>query len=140
VVGAQSVGQYLEEWVRDAVEPSVSPSTHDECSWAVNEHIKPAFGGAKLDARRIQALYAPMAREGYAYSTRREIHVTLKMALSQALKWDVPGGVRDLALVPSHEPPPCLVPGGRASPLPRASCRSRKTDQERRHPAGSMPR
>ena len=90
VIGAQSVGEYLEEWLRDAIEPSVSPSTHDKRSWAVNEHIRPALGGVKLrelDARRIQALYASMARAGYAYSTRREIHVTLKMALSQALKW-----------------------------------------------------
>ena len=92
VFGSQTVGQYLDEWLRDAVEPSVSRRTHEKRSWAVNIHIKPALGSVRLrdlDARRIQALYAAMAREGYSYSTRREIHVTLKMALHQALKWDL---------------------------------------------------
>jgi hypothetical protein len=30
-----------------------------------------------------------MVRAGYANSSRREIHATLKMALSHALKWDL---------------------------------------------------
>src|SRR5215203_5059694 len=70
VSGSQNVGRYLDQWLRDAVEPSVSPSTHDKRAWAVNQHIKPALGSFKLkefDARRIQALYASMARAGYAY-------------------------------------------------------------------------
>ena len=36
VSGSQSTAHYLEEWLRDAVEPYVSPSTHDKRAWAVN--------------------------------------------------------------------------------------------------------
>jgi len=89
VSGAQSVGHYLDEWLRDAIEPSVARRTHEKRSWAAREHIKPALGGVRLrdlEARRIQG---PLRVDGagYAYSTRREIHVALKMALGQALKW-----------------------------------------------------
>ena len=42
-----------------------------------------------LDARAIQRLYASMAREGYAHETKRAVHVTLKMALKQAVRWDL---------------------------------------------------
>ena len=89
VSGSQSVGQYLDEWLRDAVEPSVTRRTYEKRAWAVNLHLKPVLGGIRLrdlDARRIQSLYASVAHQGYSYSTRREIHVTLKMALGQALK------------------------------------------------------
>ena len=86
--GSQSVGQYLDEWLRDAVEPSVSCRTYEKRAWAVNLHISRSSARVRdLDARRIQSLYASMAREGYSYSTRREIHVTLKMTLGQARKW-----------------------------------------------------
>jgi integrase len=90
VTGSLSVARYLDEWLRDAVEPFTSRRTYEKRAWAVNLHIQPALGSVRLrdlDARRIQTLYASMAREGYSYSTRREIHVTLKMALGQALKW-----------------------------------------------------
>jgi len=92
VVGAQSVGQYLDEWLRDAIEPSVSRSTFAKRAWAVKAHIKPSLGAERLrdlNARPIQSLYARMTCEGYAYSTRREVHVTLKMALTQAFKWSL---------------------------------------------------
>lgn len=90
VSGSQSAGQYLDEWLRDTIEPFKSRRTYEKRAWAVNLHIKPALGSVRLrdlDARRIQSLYASMAREGYSYATRREVHVTLKMALGQALKW-----------------------------------------------------
>jgi len=52
VSGSQSVGQYLDEWLRDAVEPSVSRRTYEKRAWAVNLHIKPALGGAPAGPRR----------------------------------------------------------------------------------------
>jgi integrase len=92
--GSRTFGQYLEEWLRDAVEPSVSRRTHEKRVWAVRLHIAPALGAARLpdvDARKIQALYASMAREGYAHETRLAVHVTLKMALKQAVRWGLIG-------------------------------------------------
>lgn len=92
VPGSETVGQYLEEWLRDAVEPSVARRTHEKRAWAVNLHIAPAIGSirlSELDARTIQSLYASMVREGYSHETRRAVHVTLKMALKQAVRWDL---------------------------------------------------
>lgn len=92
VSGGRTVGGYLDEWLRDAVEPSVGRRTYGKRSWAVRLHIAPAFGSVRLsdlDARRIQALYASMAREGYAHETRLAVHVTLKMALKQAARWNL---------------------------------------------------
>jgi integrase len=90
--GSRTFGQYLDEWLKDAVEPSVSRRTHEKRVWAVRLHIAPALGSTRLpdvDARKIQALYASMAREGYAHETRLAVHVTLKMALKQAVRWDL---------------------------------------------------
>ncbi len=92
VSGPQTVAEYLDGWLRDAVEPSKARRTHEKRSWAVRVHINPALGKVKLtdlDARRIQALNAATVREGYSYWTRREIHVTLKTALEQAVRWGV---------------------------------------------------
>ncbi len=90
VSGSETVGQYLDAWLAEAVAPRVSRNTYAKRESAVRVHIKPALGQvalSDLDARGVQRLYSSMAAEGYAYATRREIHVTLKMALSQAVRW-----------------------------------------------------
>ena len=88
--GSQNLASYLEEWLKDAVEPSVSRRTHQKRAWAVNSHISPGLGRTRLDdlePRAVQGLYASMTREGYAHETRLVVHVTLKMALKQAVRW-----------------------------------------------------
>ena len=90
VSGGETVGQFLDAWLREAVEPNRSRNTYLKRESAVRVHIKPELGAvalSDLDARRVERLYALMAREGYAFATRREIHVTLKMALSRAVRW-----------------------------------------------------
>lgn len=88
----ERLADYLYGWLGDAVEPSVSRRTWEKRSWAVRVHIIPALGGVRLSElrpREIQSLYARLAREGYSYSTRHEIHVTLKKALQQAVRWSL---------------------------------------------------
>ncbi len=46
--GSQTVRDYLEEWLKDAVEPSVSRRTHEKRAWAVRLHIAPALGRVRL--------------------------------------------------------------------------------------------
>jgi integrase len=90
VVGSQTVASYLEVWLGDAVQPSVGRRTYQKHVWAVNLHISPGLGSVKLkdlDPRRIQSLYASMARNQYAHETRLAVHVTLRMALKQAVRW-----------------------------------------------------
>lgn len=85
-----TLGDYLREWLRDAIEPAVARNTYLKREYAVRVHLTPELGHVRLsalDPRRVHALYSRLAREGYAYSTRREIHVALKMALKQAVRW-----------------------------------------------------
>ena len=90
VSDSQGLSSYLDEWLKDAVEPAVARRTYQKRVWAVDQHIAPALGGKNLgdlEPRTIQSLYASMAREGYAHETRLAVHVTLKMALKQAVRW-----------------------------------------------------
>ena len=90
------LGDFLAGWLRDVVEPAVAPNTYLKRRYAVRNHLAPAVGHVKLselEPRRRHALYSRLAREEGAsgsplsYATRREVHVTLKMALKQALRW-----------------------------------------------------
>jgi integrase len=89
------VSEYLSEWLADVVEPAVAPNTYAKREHHVRVHIAPALGATRLSnlqPRQIHQLYTSLARAGetgYAISTRRDIHTTLKMALSQAVKWGV---------------------------------------------------
>lgn len=77
-------------WLRDAVEPRVAPRTLEKRVWALSIHLLPEFGVlplAEVTPRAIQRLYARLVREGYALDTRRQIHVTLRMTLEQAVRW-----------------------------------------------------
>lgn len=85
-------GEFLKGWLRDVVEPSVAPKTHEKREYHVGVHIAPALGHVRLKelaARQIQAFYTRLARREppLATSTRRDIHTTLKMSLNQALRW-----------------------------------------------------
>lgn len=86
------LGEYLDGWLRDVVEPSVAPKTYEKREYHVRVHISPALGHVKLkdlQARQIHSFYVRMARREapLAVSTRRDVHTTLKMALKQAVRW-----------------------------------------------------
>lgn len=99
-----TVGEYLQEWLRDALEPSVARNTYLKRESVCRVHLHPAFGHVRLsdlDARRVQALYSSLSRRGYSLAMRREVHVTLKMALSQAIRWGMlPRNPLDLVEAP----------------------------------------
>lgn len=84
------LSDYLDSWLADIVEPARSRNTYLKREYSVRVHLSPALGHAKLsevEPRRIQGLYSKLARDGFALATRREVHVTLRMALEQAVKW-----------------------------------------------------
>lgn len=89
-----TVEEFLAEWLSVVIEPFRSHNTYLKRRCAVGAHLVPAFGKTRLkdlDPRKIQSLYSRLARREppLALSTRREIHVTLKMALSQAVRWNM---------------------------------------------------
>lgn len=86
--------EWLGEWLREVVEPSVAPKTLEKRTYHVNAHILPALGNvrlADLRPRQIHAFYVRMSRREppLAASTRRAIHQTLRMALAQGVRWGV---------------------------------------------------
>lgn len=84
------LSEYLVEWLADVVEPAVAPNTYAKRENHVRVHIVPVLGSTRLDnlqPRQIHNLYTSLARDGYSIATRRDIHTTLKMALSQAVRW-----------------------------------------------------
>lgn len=86
------VGEYLDMWLSEVVEPSVAPKTYEKREYHVHSHIAPGLGNVRLkelSPRRIHLFYSHLARRdpALATSTRRDIHATLKMALKQAVRW-----------------------------------------------------
>lgn len=94
--GKLAVGEWLDSWLRDCLKPLVAAgkmahSTFIRYEGIVNKHLKPALGRRKLkDLTRVEVrrLYA---EKGEALSARSVdyIHVTLQMALSQAVRDDL---------------------------------------------------
>jgi integrase len=86
----ETVGQFLERWLRDSVAPSVRPSTLVGYTTNVRRHIVPVIGKLplrKLNPAHLQALYAQKLEEGLAPATVRYIHAALHRALGQAVRW-----------------------------------------------------
>lgn len=86
------VGDFLKEWLADVIEPSKARNTYLKREYNVRVHLLPDLGHVRLSGltpRRIQALYSRLAKREppLAATTRREVHVTLKMALKQAVRW-----------------------------------------------------
>jgi integrase len=84
-----TVGKYIGQWF-DFAKPNLKPSTIKRYNEAIEVHIKPAFGNAKLhklDARRVQDMYAGMLRDGLSASTVNIVHSVLSSAFKRAAKW-----------------------------------------------------
>jgi len=91
-----TVGQWLEQWLRDYAERRVQPSTFERYAQIVRQHLIPALGHyqlRKLHGMHIQAYYVEaqssgnQRREG-GLSARSVLHHhrVLNQALGQALK------------------------------------------------------
>lgn len=105
-----TLAEFLETWLADAVEVNVAPKAYEKREYICRVHIVPVLGAVrikKLTPREIQRLHATKVRLGtLAPSTRREIHVTLKMALKQAVRWGyIPTNPADHVDAPRLEDP-----------------------------------
>ncbi|HSW09429.1 MAG TPA: site-specific integrase [Bacillota bacterium] len=86
----ETVGQFLDRWLRDSVTPSVKSRTLDSYTTIINRHLVPGLGDVllrKLTPGHIQALYAKKLAEGLSPRTVHRIHAVLHRALAQAVKW-----------------------------------------------------
>ena len=88
----QTVGQWMERWLEDAVKPSKTHRTYATHRQQVRSHIVPAIGRLKLEALRkvqVDRLYADLIRGGLAPSSVRRVHAVLHAALEEAVRGDL---------------------------------------------------
>lgn len=94
-----TVAQYLERWLRDAVEPNVEPKTLRTATDIVRRHLLPSLGRLRLQQLRpahIQAYYTEKLRAGrldgrggLSPSSVLRHHQVLHAALRRAVRWQL---------------------------------------------------
>lgn len=88
--GKTAVGDYLDRWLRDVAKPRLSARTFKDYQSICESYLKPALGSkrlANLKAPAIQALYTELLEKELSPRTIQYIHVVLRSALKQAVKW-----------------------------------------------------
>ncbi len=93
----ESVGEYLERWLRDYAKVNVAPKTFERYSEIVTKHLKPALGAIVLKDLKplhIQGYYSDALESGrlngqggLAPRTVHHSHRILSEALRQAVRW-----------------------------------------------------
>lgn len=89
---AETVGEYLERWIRDVLKHSARPLTVETYTNRIRKHVIPEVGHLKLSRltpAHLQALYSKKLDEGLAPATVQYIHAVLHRALGQAVKWNL---------------------------------------------------
>ena len=97
--GKETVGQYLDRWLRDYVAQNTAPKTEQTYREVVRSHLVPAFGALRLTGLRpthIQAFYTAAQRsvrvDGRGGLSARSVlryHQILHAALHQAVRWQL---------------------------------------------------
>jgi integrase len=91
VVERQTVAQFLARWL-ETVEPSIAPRTHEHYEGVVRLHLTPELGRLRLDKlapQHVQALLARKSAAGLSAQSVRHVRTILRVALNQALKWEL---------------------------------------------------
>jgi integrase len=93
-----TVGQFLDRWL-EHIKPLVSPRTHERYGEIVRKNLNPLLGAValtKLRPMQISAAYAKAlssgrrdGKGGLSASTVRYLHVILKSAMGQAVRWQM---------------------------------------------------
>jgi integrase len=92
-----TVREFLEQWLRDSVRPSVAASTYDAYELAVRRHLLPGLGStilSRLQPAAIQSVLRGLlengrasGRGGLAPASVLKAYETLHRACEQAVKW-----------------------------------------------------
>jgi integrase len=88
----ETVGAFIERWLRDWADSSVSNKTWTRYAQLLRKHLANRLGSVpiqKLRAADLQAVYAAMAEEGLADRTRLHLHRVVHRMLGHALQWGV---------------------------------------------------
>ena len=86
----QTVGQFLNSWLTDAVKRSVKPKTHRTYSDLCRLHIVPLIGKRpleKLSPQQVNRFLNDKLEAGLSPRSVAHLRATLRAALNDALKW-----------------------------------------------------
>lgn len=87
------VGQYLDEWLRDVIEPSgLSPKTKADYRDIVGRQLIPALGRiqlVKLRPQQVQQFVNNQREAGYSPRSVQYHHAVLRRALNHAVRWEI---------------------------------------------------
>lgn len=86
----QTLGQFLEAWLRDVLKVKVSEATHKSYATRLHADVIDRIGGLKLDKvtpQVVQALYATLTAEGHSPRTVQYTHTIFKQALNLGIEW-----------------------------------------------------
>ncbi|MEP6539892.1 MAG: site-specific integrase [Bryobacteraceae bacterium] len=88
----ENVGHLLQTWFQNVAVARVRPKTAQSYKWIIDQHLIPMIGHtrlAKLTASDIQSLLNDKRKTGLKPRTVQHIHAILRIALGQAVKWDL---------------------------------------------------
>jgi integrase len=89
----RSLGQYLDDWLGDVIEPSgLSPKTKADYRDIVHRQLVPLMGRIpllKLRPQQIQQFLNAQREKGYSPRSVQYHHAVLRSALNQAVRWDI---------------------------------------------------
>lgn len=107
-----TVGGYLDKWLT-AIKDTVRIGTWKQYEMIVRIHIKPTLGTVKLDklnALQVQSFYRERLDAGLSPRRVQYVHVTIRKALKDAVKWRlIPYNVAD-AVTPPRPTKPEITP------------------------------
>ncbi|HEY8602181.1 MAG TPA: site-specific integrase [Thermomicrobiales bacterium] len=92
ITDRQTVGDFLERWLRDVIEPNKAPSTYRTYAGLVRLHLIPTLGKlqlSKVTPQHVQALIRAKSAGDLAEKpcTIQRLRDVLRNALNQALRW-----------------------------------------------------
>ena len=100
---SESLGQYLDKWLKTSVKPRVRLRTFDDYEALLKRYVREPLGAIKLADLRpidIQKVYQSMQERKLSPRVVRYTHAVLSSALKQAVKWEMlhrnPASVVDL--------------------------------------------
>jgi integrase len=86
----QTVGTFLDDWLREAARPTVRPNTYRSYVGIVRVHLQPGLGRyplARLTPQHVQAFLNAKSRQHLSPRTVAYIRAVLRQALGQAERW-----------------------------------------------------
>jgi len=88
--GRLTLAEYLRRWLKDYVQPNLSPRTAEGYEHICSRHFVPSLGNMKLGGLRpehLQHYYSEKLSNGLSAQTVRHHHACLHKALQTAVEW-----------------------------------------------------